>query len=131
MQVRVGETHLFGTGLGHRNVHEFALADARAPLAGFAPGFSALDQFRPEGKRPALERFHRVNAAAIGVQKLALRMAGYAQAAQLFSPKQVLFFEGLRSHAKVSGDTQVVLFSQVDEALFLAAFSAAMLALEP
>ena len=85
------------------------------------PGASPLDQFRPERKRAALNRFCIVYAALSAIEKFALRVARHAKAQQIRGSIYVSAFKIARGHSDMESQTSHVVLREVHKALLLAA----------
>lgn len=87
----------------------------------------------PEGEKPALYRFDRVNGAASTVAKVALpvlRAFRLAQPNEMTGAVDIALFEFGGGEAKMLGSTLEVVFSQIDIAFDITAAAAAGLACE-
>jgi hypothetical protein len=71
-----------------------------------------------------------MDGAAAVLQKLALRVARYAETTHISRAVNVSPLESLGRHIEESGETRDVLFGKIDEPLLLTTFRAAGLALE-
>lgn len=112
------------------NLHQLALANSGAPLAGFPPVFRVAHQLRPERKRGALERLRLMNGASTIFQKLALSVPRYAEATNIPGTVNVAPLERLGRHIEESCETRDVLFGKIDEPLLFTTLRAAGLTLE-
>jgi len=126
----MGEHHLTGHLLDHFDIDQIALADSGAALSGFVPFAGRNQQLGPVRKRRALDRFDLMYGTAAVLQERAVGMARDAQSAQVLCPVDMAFFKRRRRKTHVGGDAYNVFLSQINEALFLAAFRAAGLAFE-
>ena len=126
----MGRAHIVRDVARDLNLHKFALSDSRAPLAGFSPVLFVVHQFRPEGKRSALERFCLVDRAPAIFQELALSMSRDAETTHIPGAVNVAPLERLSRHIEESGETPGVFFGKIDEPLLLTTVRAAGLALE-
>jgi hypothetical protein len=111
-------------------IDERSFADSRAPLCGLQPFAFVIDEFRPEGKGPALQRFRRVDGTAVRFQENALRVAWDPQAAQVFRAIDVTSLENGGLDVQKGGEADDIVLGHVDEALLFATFCAAGLALK-
>src|SRR3954447_14062298 len=91
--MRVRHAHFPRRSARCLNIDELAPADAGAPPARLVPRLSALNQFRPIGKAPALRWFSHMHAAPAAREKLALRVSRHAQAPQVFGPINIAALE--------------------------------------
>lgn len=128
--MRMGRAHFFRQTAGRLDINEFTLADAGTPGARLVPRLAVVDQFGPVREASTLHGLGHVNPAAAAFQKLALRMFGNAQAAEIFRPVDVAALEFRVGHAQMCGQPREVFFGQIDETLLLAASGAAGLAFE-
>jgi hypothetical protein len=126
----IGIPHGLGYAARCFYIDERAFADARAPFRGLQPFALVIHEFGPERKGFALQRFRRVDGAAIRFQKNALGLTWNPEAAQVFSAIDVAALEYGGLDVEEVGETEDIVLGQVDEALLFAAFCAAGLALE-
>jgi hypothetical protein len=111
-------------------IDEGSFADARAPLRRRQPLAFVIDELRPEGKGLALQRLRRVDGTAVGFEEGAPHVARDAEAAQIFCAIDKAALEDRGFQVQEGGEAEDVVLSQVDEALLLATFYTAGLALE-
>jgi hypothetical protein len=120
--------HLFRYRPRDLDLHQFAFADARAPFARLAPVFLVANEFRPEGKRRALNRFGFVHRASAFLQKFALGVSGNTQPPDVFCPVDIAALERQGSYFEKRRQAENIALSQIDEALLFTTFRAAGLA---
>jgi hypothetical protein len=107
------------------DLHQVTFADPGAPFAGLAPVLAIANEFRPEGKRRALERLGLVDGAAAFLEKFALGVSRNTEPPDVFRPVNIAALERKRSHFEKSREAENIALSQIDKALLFAAFRAA------
>jgi hypothetical protein len=123
--------HDLRRSLGVFDVHQFTLADTRAPASGLVPGAAAFHDLRPEWKGAALNRLCLMHTACAVREKLALCMLRHAESPRILCAVYVASFEDSHRHMDEPGKPRNILFSQIDEALLFAAFGTPGLTPEP
>src|SRR6185295_6577714 len=88
---------------GRPDLNQSPFSDSGAILRRTIPLALALDQLRPERKRPALRRLTRMDGAAVSGQERALFVRRLAEPHLVASAVDVLLLKGLRRHADELG----------------------------
>jgi hypothetical protein len=127
---RIRVPHGLSDTTGFCDSDERSFANAGAPLRGFQPLALVVNQFRPERKGLALERFGGVNGTAIVFKKNALDLTRNSQPAKILRAIDIAALENRRAEVQEAGQPDNVSLSEINKSLLFATLCTAGLALE-